>query len=52
MNALVSTMAALRVIPTSGSTAHGSDVQPEAILVKNIIQEMFSSVAVLADLIR
>ena len=31
---------------------HGADVQPEAILVKNIIVEMHKSMSVLTDLVR
>ena len=30
---------------------HGADVQPEAILVKNIIVEMHNSMSVLTDLV-
>ncbi len=48
---LVATLAALRVIPAAGvSQSAGADVQPEAILVKNIIVEAFRSVSRLADL--
>ena len=38
---LVATLAALRVIPAAGvASSQTTDVQPEAILVKNIISEV------------
>ena len=47
---LVDTLTSFRVFPAYGSDFDG-DVIPEAILVKNIIEEMYCSVAILNDLI-
>ena len=46
---LVNTLTSLRVIPHFHSDFDG-DVLPEAILFKNIVEEMFSSVEILAEL--
>ena len=52
---LVATLTSLRVIPHFHSDVEGGgggsgDVLPEAILLKNIVEEMFSSVEILAEL--
>ena len=46
---LVTTLTSLRVIPHFHAD-FGGDVLPEAIVVKNIVEEMFSSVEIQAEL--